>query len=399
MGQGKKRGGTGSGRNKRSASGRPAPGREGSECCHRCGRSACISNWAGAGLCRTHFEEEFAKKVGASVREFSMILPGEHVAVALSGGKDSVTLLHMLARLGKRLPMKLSALLVDEGIGGYRPKTVQVARKECRKLGVKLHIVSFEKEFGMPLDRMLKTTAQGDAGSPGAAREAGGTGLAAHASDACRADKKAKKAGAGGKTQESDAGRLARSAEPPSRKRQGACTYCGVFRRYLLNAGAARLGADKLAMGHNLDDAAQTVLLNLFRNEPARLARFWPAPKPEEGRKMFVPRIMPLIRCYEKEIATWAVLNDIRIEFMSCPYAQEAMRQQVRRLLNDMEEKYPGTKSRMFNAFLRMRPWLAKGAAAEEGGGLMECARCGEASASDVCAACRLLEGMKNRRR
>ena len=309
------------------------------------------------GLCRPHFEEEFAKKVSTSVREFSMIRPGEHVVVALSGGKDSITLLHMLARLKKRLPMRLSALLVDEGIGGYRPKTAQVAKKECRKLGVKLHVISFEKEFGRPLDKML-----------GAKATKTGT------------DPKAGKGGSG-----------------RTDKRQGACTYCGVFRRHLLNAGAARLGADKLAMGHNLDDAAQTVLLNMFRNEPARLARFWPASRAAGGKKRFVPRIMPLIRCHEKEIATWAVLNGIQIEFMSCPYAEEAMRQQVRRLLNEMEERYPGTKSRMFNAFIHMGPWLAQGAAGEEEGGLRECVKCAEPSASGMCAACRLLDGIRKK--
>lgn len=319
-----------------------------------------MTTFSGQSFCEAHFKEMFEKRVRNAVREFSMIKAREHIGVAVSGGKDSMVMLRLLVKLRERLPMKLSAILVDEGIAGYRNKTIPTARRECAKLRVPLHIASFKKEFGKSLDQIL--------------------------------DRRNGK----------------RKIENKKVRSFGACTYCGVFRRTLLNRAARRLKVDKLAMGHNLDDAAQTVLMNLMRNEPQRLARFGPkaaggarggpareadgtGPQaPNEKHSGLVPRIQPLIRCPEKEVALYAVLSGIGIHFMSCPNANEAMRQEVRRLLNEMEEKYPGTKTRIFNAFLQMQPALRKGMENEKTP-RTSCPTCGDASSNGACAACKLL--------
>jgi uncharacterized protein (TIGR00269 family) len=247
--------------------------------------------------------------------------------------------------------MRLLAILVDEGIADYRAPTIAVAKKECKKLKVPLHIVSFKSEFGLSLDSMLK---------------------------------------------KEKAGRSAARAAPV-----GACSFCGVFRRQLLQKAAGRLHADKLALGHNLDDAAQTVLLNLYRNEPARLARFWPISDGEESASGLVPRIRPLIRCSEKEVALWAALNNVPIHYGACPYAVEAMRQTVRAQLNQMEDRYPGTKVRIFNAFVKMRKGMIEAMRGDEEGRapLSVCLQCGEISSGGLCGACRMLERLAGSRK
>ncbi|VVB57574.1 tRNA 2-thiocytidine biosynthesis protein TtcA [uncultured archaeon] len=330
-------------------------GQSASFSCSRCSEPACI----GAGetaRCERHFREEFAHEVRRAVREFSMIKPRERVAVALSGGKDSVVLLHQLAELRQKLPMELLAILVDEGIAGYRPPTIAVARKACKKLGVPLHIVTFKSETGKSLDSILRRRGKGGA-------------------------------------------RRAKGA--PS---TGACTYCGVFRRLLLNKSARRLGADKLALGHNLDDAAQTLLLNVYRNETDRLARFWPVSReekegetpaaPRSGRRAetpdFIPRIRPLIRIPEREVALLAELEGYGIRHQSCPYANEAMRQTVRAQLNEMEDRYPGTKRRIFNAWMEMGKNEKSTAARDASHALQTCKTCREPSSQDECVACRM---------
>ncbi len=319
--------------------------------CHSCTQPACIGNGELA-RCETHFKEEFARQMRRTVREFHMIKPGEKVAVALSGGKDSVVMLHQLSSLREKLPMELFAILVDEGIAGYRNPTIAVARRECRKLEVPLHIVTFKSETGKSLDEMLTRT-----------------------------------------------------------RNKGACTYCGVFRRLLLNKSARRLKADKLALGHNLDDAAQTVLLNLYRNEPARMARFWPVSVEEEGEKemeqtkgpsemeqnkdssFFVPRIRPLISIPEREVALMAELEEYGICHQSCPYAAEAMRQTVRAQLNAMEDRYPGTKKRIFNSWIE-RGKKEHGRADEKShqpaAALQLCRTCHEPTSGRECMACRM---------
>lgn len=310
--------------------------------CDRCTKAACIILYSGIALCERHFVSNFDARVRRTVREFAMIRPHMKIGVAVSGGKDSLVMLRQLHALSRSLPMKLVAILVDEGIAGYREKTVPAARRECRKLKIALQVVSFKKEFGRSLDGML--------------------------------------------------GRRGGGKNPPGRP-FGACGYCGVFRRALLNRAARRLKVDRLALGHNLDDVAQTVLMNLMRNEPARLARFGPGAGLAPHARM-VPRIQPLFRCPEKEVALRAVLGKIPVCFGSCPHAHEAMRRQVREQLNEMEERYPGTKARIVNAFLAIQPALRAGTAANAPP-FSACPACGDASSNGKCAACRMMDGME----
>ncbi len=324
--------------------------------CSKCGRPAVVFQaYSRLAFCKAHFERQLQGKFMRTVREFSMIRPNEHIAVALSGGKDSVVLLHLLHALKKRLPMELSAILVDEGIAGYRPHSVKTAQAECKKLGVKLHITSFKKEFGKSLDSILKARDGKAAGEGQAGGQSGGSGPDGKAIGIAGGS------GQGGK----------------NNRAVGACSFCGVFRRTLLNRKALEIGAHKLAVGHNLDDTAQTVMMNIMRNEPMRLARFGISGGVAESEGL-VPRIKPLVRIPEKEIAVWAILHGIRIHFMQCPYAEEALRQEVRRTLNSLEEKYPGTKFRMLGSFLSMRPALMDMARNNPGGGIVECSMCGE---------------------
>ena len=90
------------------------------------------------------------------------------------------------------------------------------------------------------------------------------------------------------------------------------CAYCGVFRRKCMNLKAREIGADVLATGHNLDDAAQAILMNFTRGDVERLARMGPHEKVQPG---LVPRIMPLRQIPEKEVYLYALLRDIDFRF------------------------------------------------------------------------------------
>jgi uncharacterized protein (TIGR00269 family) len=261
-----------------------------------------------------------------------MLRKGDRVAVGLSGGKDSTVLLHSLAELRKDLPFELMAITIDEGIKGYRARTLGIARKECKKLGVEQVVLSFEKETGRTLDRAMRETGNGE----------------------------------------------------PETEHRLPCTHCGVLRRYLLNKGAKEAKATKLALGHNLDDMAQTVLMNIMRNEPARLARLH---EPAMKSPRFVPRIRPLMLTPEKENAIYAMLKGMEIEHVECPYAGLAFRSHVRKMLNETEERYPGTKFKVVNAFLDMEDALRGKYSLNSKPGT--CSSCGEPCSGTVCMFCR----------
>lgn len=252
-----------------------------------------------------------------------MIKKNDKIAVGLSGGKDSCVLLHCLADLKKDLPFELVAITIDEGIAGYRSKTLEIAKRECEKLGVEHFVFSYKKEAGKTMDEIVEKNPE----------------------------------------------------DIP-------CSHCGILRRYLLNRAAKEVGANKLAIGHNLDDTAQTVMMNIMKNEPARLARL---NEPVVNDNRFVKRIKPLLYSPEKEVAIYAILKGIELERMDCPYAKWAFRGHVRKILNESEEKYPGTKYKIVNSLESIEKYLKPIAKEIE---LVTCKNCGEPTSRETCMYC-----------
>nr|GME00109.1 cytoplasmic tRNA 2-thiolation protein 1 [Ipomoea batatas] len=95
------------------------------------------------------------------------------------------------------------------------------------------------------------------------------------------------------------------------------CTFCGVFRRQALDRGAALLKVDKLVTGHNADDIAETVLLNILRGDIARLSRCTSIITGEDGP---IPRCKPFKYTYEKEINTYAYFKKLDYFSTECKY-------------------------------------------------------------------------------
>lgn len=299
-----------------------------------CSEKPVIGLPSGDKLCKSHFTEYFENKVFKTIRQFDLIGKKENLGVALSGGKDSLTVLHILNKLAKQNPkIKLNAIAIDEGIEGYRDKTLKTAQEFCDKNYIQLQIFSYKEEFGLTLDEMLKIL----------------------------------------------------DVKP--------CTICGIFRRYLLNKKSRELKLTKLVTGHNLDDECQSILMNQMRNSVEANARLGPKVGLVNDDK-FVQRIKPLYLCTEKEVTTYAFINGLLDEFNECPNASQSFRAQVRDMLNDMEQKFPGTKYSIVNSFLQILPLLKQ---QFKDGIIKVCAKCNEPSANDVCNACVYLEKLRNK--
>jgi len=254
------------------------------------------------------------RRVKRDIRRYRL-KKGERVAVALSGGKDSSVMAAILDKIwGGRL--EFVGLTVDEGIEGYRPRTIEMAREITRRLGWSLVVESFRSNFGATLDSLLS----GDGGR--------------------------------------------------------ACSVCGVLRKYLLNRTARNLGASWLAVGHNLDDTAQTILMNHLRGIPPT------KPQPLPG---MVPRIKPLAHIPEREVALYALTQGIPMSLDECPYSSTALRNQVRDFLNSYENRHPGTKYALLRGFEK----TCQNPPRDEVMG--RCRVCGEPTRASTCKACQLL--------
>jgi uncharacterized protein (TIGR00269 family) len=102
-----------------------------------------------------------------------------------------------------------------------------------------------------------------------------------------------------------------------------------------------------------------------------------------------VPRVKPFCEVPEREVAFYAYLKKIEFQGVPCPYAGTALRNDVRAILNRLEEKHAGTKFTVFRSMERIRPALE--AMAEEVK-LRECKKCGEPTGGELCKPCQMLE-------
>jgi uncharacterized protein (TIGR00269 family) len=289
--------------------------------------------YSGEKLCRKCFTKSIEEKVRATIAKYKMLEFDDRIAVAVSGGKDSLSLLHILAKLEQGYPKtSLIAVTVDEGINGYRDEALKIAVENCQKLGVEHHVVSFKELYGYRLDEIVKSLKQKGNGE----------------------------------------------LTP--------CAYCGVLRRKALNTAARSLKADKLATAHTLDDETQTILLNIFHGDVLRIAR--EKPVTDEAHPKLVQKVKPFCEIPEKETALYAYIRKIKFQSTPCPYASEALRNDVRIMLNRMEEKHAGVKFTVFKSIERIRPALENVARKE---GLRECSECGEPTIEKICRTCQIL--------
>ncbi len=270
--------------------------------------------------------EDVEGRVRREIRKEKMVQKGDRIAIALSGGKDSVVLANILVETFRdRSDIEFIAITIDEGIAGYREHTLRIAEKTCDELGIEHIIVSIAEKVGKTLDEIVK-----------------------------------------------------RSEKKP-------CTYCGVLRKYYLNRTAREIQADKLALGHNLDDEAQTILMNFIHADIQRMARHIP----QRVQPGLVERIKPLRRIYEREVVTYALLRNLEVDLRECPYSHEPVRAVIRDFLNDFEQKYPGRKLSIMKSLEKLRECLKQIYPQLT---LNSCERCGEPTSGEICQACMLSE-------
>lgn len=309
-------------------------------CSHCRNPSVLHQRYAGAELCQDHFLRSFERRAKAEVAKQGL-LPDGLTVIALSGGKDSVAVLHFLAGLTKDNPkIKLAAVTVDEGIAGYRGSALDICRTVTTQLGVPWHVVRTQDLAGYTIDEYA-------AGTLGPANDA-------------------------------------KDGTP-----RPACGPCGVFRRVGMNQLARELGAKALVTGHNLDDQAQTILMNHLKGDLERAARLAPhTPEEAANHPGLVRRLLPFRSIPEKEVLLYALLNDLPLhDEAECPYAARSHRFMLRDMVMTIEAQSPGTRHALVKGAERLKPILV---AALPKLAVIDCPTCGEPTSGASCVACSL---------
>jgi cytoplasmic tRNA 2-thiolation protein 1 len=306
------------------------------ETCNKCNKNSSVyfREYSGEKLCKRCFLNSIERKVQRTINKFSMIKFGDHVAVATSGGKDSLVLLSILkSTIDVSRGITISAITIDEGIAGYRDESLKIVSEFCSKLGVQLTVLSYNELFGTHMDEAMKVR--------------------------------------------------------PSAKLTS-CSICGTFRRRAIDLAAEQLGANVVATAHNLDDEIQTFMINLLSGDVNRIGWNQASSIYKTG---YMKKIKPLSEIYEREIVFYALQKGIPFQSEQCPYMNESIREEIRQFLNDLEKAHPGIKYNTYksimdiSALIRNRgdPAIMRRA----------CEKCGRESTEQICSVCRIQERLK----
>lgn len=286
----------------------------------------------GQKCCKSCFFQVFELEVYHTITRANLFRCGEKVAIAASGGKDSTVLAHVMTTLNERYKMglELTLLSVDEGITGYRDDSLETVKTNQQEYGLPLKIVSYKELYGWTMDEIV-----------------GAVGL------------------------------------------KNNCTFCGVFRRQALDRGAAILDIDQIVTGHNADDIAETVLMNILRGDLPRLGRCTMIKVEGEGS---IPRSKPLKYAYEKEIVMYAYFKKLTYFSTECTYAPQAYRGFARAFIKEVEARRPLAILDIIKSGECFE--CSNNGAGGEQTKARNCDRCGYMSSSEFCKACLLLQGL-----
>jgi len=267
--------------------------------CNRCRSDRAVYKRAVSGelLCKSCFIESFEKRVKKTISKYDLFREDDRIAVALSGGKDSLALLKLLWKLEREFPMaSVVAVTIDEGIPGYRDESLKLAVDFCRKMGVEHHVYTFRELFNVTIHEYMSTSLRERVGL-------------------------------------------------------GPCSLCGILRRRAIDIAAEKVNATVVATAHTLDDIVQTYFMDILRGD---------LPKGLIGvrtRDVSIPRVAPFRLTPENEVVLYAYFSGIFFQETPCPYASFSQRDMIRSFLTEFEDNHPGS---LYAAMARLEELISR---------------------------------------
>ncbi len=169
--------------------------------------------------------------------------------------------------------------------------------------------------------------------------------------------------------------------------RRPPCSACGMLKRYVMNRVCMDMGYNVLITGHNLDDEASALLGNLLYWKDEYLWKKGLELKETEGH--LSKKIKPLFLCSEREMAAYAILNNIDYIRDECPFSLDAKSLVYKDILNRLEESSPGTKLQFLKGYLKVSRIMNTQKKKKV---ISYCNICGYPSSGDICSFCRVME-------
>lgn len=240
-------------------------------------------------LCETCFIDYYEKKVKETVEKYDMFESDEAIGVAVSGGKDSGSLLFCLRKIFPKLD--ITAIHINLGIKGYSDHCEMKVKEITDRLGVKLIIKRLEDQ-GFSIDEFKNTI-----------------------------------------------------------YRRKICSPCGIIKRHLIDEMAIKAGVKVLATGHNLDDTVGTMLSAFFSEDFRQLVRLKPVLHPHHPLQ--TKKVKPLLRMTELENYLYALYSELPIREKSCPHSIGTQSREAKKLLERLSEGKPGFRYQVLNLFLK----------------------------------------------
>ena len=269
--------------------------------------------------------------------KFSMLNYNDRLAVAVSGGKDSLSLLYIMKKIFNRHDhSELIAITIDEGIKGYRNEALQIVKDFCSDLKVEVKILSYKDLFETDMDEAM----------------------------------------------------ILRPTE-----KMTSCAVCGTLRRRAIDMAAQSIDADVVATAHNLDDHIQTFFINILAGDVERIG--WTYPEPVQYGINDLKKIKPFVEIYEHEIVFYALQREIPFQSEECPYMHESIRTELRQFLNQLEKEHPGIKYNAYNSMIKISKGLKSLPSAIEAN---RCSICGKHSTGSVCSVCKTIRALRDAR-
>ena len=258
--------------------------------CTKCGNQSYIfQKSSGRHLCKKCFISYFERKFQKTLSKYLRFSSNDIVCVGLSGGKDSIALLYNLYLHFKHTKSpQLIAVTVDEGISNTFSMNQQRIELFFKQTGIDIPLIQakYKDIFGSNMDEIVRAIKE-------------------------------------------------------NQIKMNACTVCASIRRRIINEIALQNDANIIAIGHNLDDAAQSFMMNILRGDLSKIQKTTPYSSSTENISPFLPRIKPLFQFSEEEIIRYCDAIPLPYFSKTCQYALDfpILRKKVQTFLNELDTR------------------------------------------------------------